>query len=93
MKKVMLIGALVVFFASGNLYAATCTDTGTDGYDDDCDATMRLDIPTFAIIAFPAASGTGGSDLSVTWDGSTAGTATSSIDHGKTTRSSGGHRN
>lgn len=79
MKKIMLIGALVACFASGNLYAATCTDTGTDGYDDDCDAQMRLDIPTFAVIAFPAAGGTGGSDLSVTWDGSTAGTATDSI--------------
>ncbi|RLA11113.1 MAG: hypothetical protein DRQ59_10465 [Gammaproteobacteria bacterium] len=79
MKKVMLIGALIATFASSNLYAATCIDTGADGYDDDCDATMRLDIPTFAVIAFPAAGGTGGSDLSVTWDGSTAGTATDSI--------------
>lgn len=33
-----------------------------------------------AIIEFPPASGTGGSDLSVTWDGSIAGTSTDSID-------------
>jgi hypothetical protein len=80
MKKVMLMGALIAFFASGNLYAATCTDSGTDGYNDDCDAQMRLDIPNFAIIQFPVAGGTGGSDLSVAWDGSsTTGTVTDTI--------------
>ena len=80
MKKVILIGALAASFVSSHLYAATCTDTGADGYNDSCDAQMRLDIPKFAIIAFPAAGGTGGSDLSVAWDGSsTAGTATDSI--------------
>ena len=81
MKKVLIIGALVASFASGNLYAATCTDTGADGYDDSCDATMRLDIPVFAVIEFPAAGGAGGSDLAVAWDGSSvAGTVTDSID-------------
>ena len=82
MKKTMLIGALVASFASTNLYAATCTDTAVplDGYDDQCTAQMRLDIPKFAVVAFPAAGGTGGSDLSVTWDGSaTTGTVTNTI--------------
>ncbi len=78
MKKVMLFGALIALFASSNLYAATCTDTGTDGYDDDCDAEMRLDLPLFAIIEFPAAGGLGTSDLNVVWDG-TATTITDSI--------------
>jgi hypothetical protein len=80
MKKILLIGAVIASFFSCNLYAATCTDTGADGYDDDCDATMRLDIPVFAIIQFPAAGGAGGSDLSVAWDGSsTVGTVTDTI--------------
>jgi hypothetical protein len=79
MKKAMLIGALVACFASSNLYAATCLDNGTDGYDDECDAEMRLDIPVFAILEFPAAGGAGGSDLNVVWDGSTAGNSTDSI--------------
>ena len=49
----MLFGALIALFASSNLYAATCTDTGgVDGYDDDCDAVMRLEIPIFAVIEF-----------------------------------------
>ncbi len=78
MKKVMLIGALIAIFANSNLYAATCTDTGADGFDDDCDATMRLDIPTFAILEFPAANANG-SDLNVVWDGTTAGNSTDSI--------------
>lgn len=72
MKKVILIGALVASFSSGNLYAAVCSDTAPgDGYNDDCDAVMQLDIPVFSIIAFPVASGADGSDLSVVWDGST----------------------
>ena len=33
----------------------------------------------YAVIQFPPASGTGGSDLSVTWDGSTAGTSIDSV--------------
>jgi hypothetical protein len=77
MKKVMLFGALFALFASSNLYAATCSDTGTDGYNDQCDAGMQLDIPRFAVIAFPT---TGTPDLSVAWDGSaTTGQATDSI--------------
>jgi hypothetical protein len=76
MKKIMLFGALIALFASSNLYAATCTDTGADGYDDDCDAIMRLDLPIFAIIEFPG--GAGVDDLTVLWDG-TAGTLTDSI--------------
>ena len=78
----MLFGALIALFASSNLYAATCTDTASpaDGYADDCDAVMRLEIPIFAVIEFPAAGGAGGSDLAVAWDGSaTAGTVTDSI--------------
>jgi hypothetical protein len=76
MKKVMLFGALIALFASSNLYAATCTDSGSDGYTDDCDAIMRLDLPIFAIIEFPG--GAGVDDLTVLWDG-TAGTLTDSI--------------
>jgi hypothetical protein len=75
MKKVMLFGALIALFASSNLYAATCTDSGSDGYTDDCDAVMQLDIPLLAVIQFPA---TAGSDLTVSWDG-TAATLTDSI--------------
>ena len=67
MKKVMLFGALIALFASSNLYAATCTDTAADGYTDDCDAIMRLDLPIFAIIQFPG--GAGVDDLTVVWDG------------------------
>lgn len=78
MKKVMMFGVLMALFASSNLYAATCTDTGADGYDDQCAAGMRLDLPLFAIIQFPAAGGLGGSDLNVVWDG-TAATTTDSI--------------
>jgi hypothetical protein len=76
MKKVMLFGAFIALFASSNLYAATCTDSGSDGYTDDCDAIMRLDLPIFAIIEFPG--GAGVDDLTVLWDG-TAGTLTDSI--------------
>ena len=79
MKKKLLLGAIVACFASPNIYAATCTDSGTDGYTDDCDATMRLDLTTYAVIQFPAAGGNGGSDLNVVWDGSTAGNSTDSI--------------
>ena len=80
MKKIMLFGALIALFASSNLYAATCIDNGADGYDDECDAIMRLDIPIFAVIEFPAAGGAGSYDLAVAWDGSTtAGTVTDSI--------------
>ena len=78
MKKVLLIGALIASFSSANLYAATCTDTGTDGYNDSCDATMQLNLPTFAIIQFPAATGADGSDLSVLWDGTATGDSTAS---------------
>jgi hypothetical protein len=42
--------------------------------------TVTIPVLDAAIIEFPAASGTGGSDLSVTWDGSTAGNSTDSID-------------
>lgn len=80
MKKVVLFGVLIALFASSNLYAAVCSDTGADGYDDDCDAVMRLDLPIFAVIQFPAAGGAGGSDLAVAWDGSTTvGTALDTI--------------
>jgi hypothetical protein len=79
MKKVMLFGALIALFASSNLYAASCSDTDTDGYDDACDAEMRLDLPQFVIIEFPGAVGLGTSDLNVVWDG-TAATLTDSID-------------
>jgi hypothetical protein len=42
--------------------------------------TVTIPVVNAAIIAFPAASGSGGSDLSVSWDGaSTAGTSTDSI--------------
>jgi len=41
--------------------------------------TVTIPVLDAAIIAFPIASGAGGSDLSVTWDGSTAGTSTDSI--------------
>ena len=41
--------------------------------------TVTIPVLNAAIIAFPIASGAGGSDLSVTWDGSTAGTSTDSI--------------
>ncbi len=41
--------------------------------------TVTIPVINSAIIEFPIASGTGGSDLSVTWDGSTAGTSTDSI--------------
>jgi hypothetical protein len=77
MKKVMLFGALIALFASSNLYAATCTDSGSDGYTDDCDAIMRLDLPIFTVIEFPL--GPGADDLTVVWDG-TAASATSFTD-------------
>ncbi len=41
--------------------------------------TVTIPVLNAAIISFPMASGTGGSDLSVTWDGSTAGTSTDTI--------------
>jgi hypothetical protein len=42
--------------------------------------TVTIPVVNAAIVAFPTASGAGGSDLSVTWDGaSTAGTSTDSI--------------
>ena len=73
MKKKILLGALVACFASPNLYAATCSDTGTDDYDDQCTVDMQLDIPKFAVIAVST-------DLSVTWDGTSTGTSTDSVD-------------
>ena len=70
MKRILLIGALIAPFFSTGVYAATCTDTAPgDGYDDTCAAQMRLEIPVFAVIQFPAAGGAAGSDLSVAWDG------------------------
>ena len=41
--------------------------------------TVTIPVLNAAVIEFPPASGTGGSDLSITWDGSTAGTSTDSI--------------
>lgn len=78
MKKVFLIGALVASFSCTGVYAATCIDTGADGYDDQCDAQMRLDLPVFAIVEFPVANANG-SDLNVVWDGNPAGTSVDSI--------------
>lgn len=76
MKNIMLFGAFIALFASSNLYAATCIDNGADGYNDECDAIMRLDLPIFAIIEFPG--GAGVDDLNVVWDG-TAASVTDSI--------------
>jgi hypothetical protein len=76
---------------SAGTYTASIDVCGKRGEGFACPASQWADLATMsisvtipeinaAIIAFPSASGAGGSDLSVAWDGaSTAGTSTDSI--------------
>ena len=76
---------------SAGVYTASIDVCGKNGKRFSCPGSQWADLATlnisvtipvlnYAIIAFPIASGAGGSDLSVTWDGaSTAGTSTDSI--------------
>ena len=75
---------------SVGVYTASIDVCGKRRKNDLCPSSQWADLATLsisvtipvlnaAIIAFPIASGAGGSDLSVTWDGSTAGTSTDSI--------------